>query len=395
MIVPMLKEAEDTSIRVVIPPTCSTTTRLRISRGSSVSKRIGSSESARGGGSASHDPFEVFPVTNWDRYELVEFVGRGGMGDVYKARDLRLGRFVALKFLRRDDPDQIKRFLREAKVQARVEHENLCPVYEVGDVEGHSYIAMQYVSGGSIKEIADLLSPIDKVEIMVDVADALHAAHQAGLIHRDIKPANILVERNPGGSWHPYVVDFGIAREMDTPHELTVSGMVLGHPRLLLPRTGSRGIEQRSTGGPMSTVSEQPSTGSSPAGRPMRALTPRSSRASRTATLCLPTGSTARSRWISKPSSSSASRRNRIAGTIRPANYQKTCAAFSPASPSRRAQQPIFYKLNKRVRKHHGWSLRLSLRSPRLSPSASSACEPTSRPENRQQWRRFSPNERP
>ncbi len=70
---------------------------------------------------------------------------------------------------------------------------------------------------------------------MVDVADALHAAHQAGLIHRDIKPANILVERNPDGSWHPYVVDFGIAREIDTPHELTVSGMVLGTPAFCSP----------------------------------------------------------------------------------------------------------------------------------------------------------------
>jgi serine/threonine-protein kinase len=181
------------------------------------------------------DPFEVFPVPGWDRYEFVDFIGRGGMGDVFKARDPRLGRFVALKFLRRDDPEQIQRFLREAKVQAKVEHENLCPVYEVGEAQGHSYIAMQYVSGGSIKEIADLVTLHQKVEIMVDVADALHAAHQAGLIHRDIKPANILVEPTSDGGWHPYVVDFGIAREIDTPHDLTVSGMVLGTPAFCAP----------------------------------------------------------------------------------------------------------------------------------------------------------------
>jgi serine/threonine-protein kinase len=181
------------------------------------------------------DPFEVFPVPGWDRYEFIDFIGRGGMGDVFKARDPRLGRFVALKFLRRDDPDQVQRFLREAKVQAKVEHENLCPVYEVGDAMGHSYIAMQYVAGGSIKEIGDLVDLRQKVEIMVDVADALHAAHQAGLIHRDIKPANILVDRTPEGAWHPYVVDFGIAREVDTPHELTVSGMVLGTPAFCSP----------------------------------------------------------------------------------------------------------------------------------------------------------------
>jgi len=181
------------------------------------------------------DPFEVFPVPGWDRYEFIDFIGRGGMGDVFKARDPRLGRFVALKFLRRDDPDQVQRFLREAKVQAKVEHENLCPVYEVGDAMGHSYIAMQYVAGGSIKEIGDLVDLRQKVAIMVDVADALHAAHQAGLIHRDIKPANILVDLTPDGAWHPYVVDFGIAREVDTPNELTVSGMILGTPAFCSP----------------------------------------------------------------------------------------------------------------------------------------------------------------
>jgi Tfp pilus assembly protein PilF len=189
----------------------------------------------RGSPPMGSDPFEVFPVPGWDRYEFVDFIGRGGMGDVFKARDPRLGRFVALKFLRRDDPEQIKRFVREAQVQAKVEHENLCPVYEVGEAMGHSYIAMQYVAGGSIKEIADLVELRQKVQIMVDVADALHAAHQAGLIHRDIKPANILVDRTPDGGWHPYVVDFGIAREIDTPHELTVSGMVLGTPAFCSP----------------------------------------------------------------------------------------------------------------------------------------------------------------
>ncbi len=181
------------------------------------------------------DPFDVFPVIDWERYEFVEFVGRGGMGDVFKARDPRLGRFVALKFLRRDDPDQIKRFTREAKIQAMVEHENLCPVYEVGEIDGHSFIAMQYISGGSIKEVSDLLDTKEKVQVMVDVADALHTAHQAGLIHRDIKPGNILVERNSDGTWHPYVVDFGIAREVDTPHDLTITGMVLGTPAFSSP----------------------------------------------------------------------------------------------------------------------------------------------------------------
>ena len=183
---------------------------------------------------AFNDSFDVPPVKKWDRYEIVDFIGRGGMGDVFKARDPRLGRFVALKFLRRDTPEIVHRFLREARVQARIDHENVCQVFEVGEVEGHPYIAMQYIAGGSLKEISDLLSIREKAEIMVDVADALHAAHQAGLIHRDIKPANILVERDDEGGWRPYVVDFGIARETEG-RDVTISGMVLGTPAFAAP----------------------------------------------------------------------------------------------------------------------------------------------------------------
>jgi len=182
----------------------------------------------------SSDPFDVLPVKRWDRYEFVKFIGRGGMGDVYKAKDPRLGRFVALKFLRRDEPEIMRRFIREARVQARIDHDNVCQVYEVGEVEGHSYIAMQYISGGSLKEISDLLSIDEKVAIMVDVADALHAAHQAGLIHRDVKPANILLERSDDHVWRPFVVDFGIARDVDS-RDMTVSGMVLGTPAFAAP----------------------------------------------------------------------------------------------------------------------------------------------------------------
>ncbi|MGD8441576.1 MAG: serine/threonine-protein kinase, partial [Holophagae bacterium] len=183
---------------------------------------------------ASDDPFERFPVTDWDRYEIEEFIGRGGMGDVYKAKDPRLGRYVALKFLRRDDPELVQRFTREAQAQARIDHDNVCPVYEVGEIEGHSYIAMQYVAGGSLKQITDLLSIRQKVRIMQDVADGLHAAHLAGLIHRDIKPGNILVEHHADEGWRPFVVDFGIARDIDS-HDLTVTGMVLGTPAFCAP----------------------------------------------------------------------------------------------------------------------------------------------------------------
>jgi serine/threonine-protein kinase len=200
------------------------------------------------GGNAFADPFDVPPVKNWDRYELLSFIGRGGMGDVWKARDPRLGRFVAIKFLRRDTPEIAHRFAREAQVQARIDHDNVCQVYEVGDVDGHAYIAMQYISGGSLKEISDLVSVRDKVEIMVDVADALHAAHQAGLIHRDVKPANILVERSDDDGWRPFVVDFGIARDVDSRGDVTQSGMVLGTPAFAAPeqvRGETRTLDRR------------------------------------------------------------------------------------------------------------------------------------------------------
>jgi eukaryotic-like serine/threonine-protein kinase len=202
----------------------------------------------RSGDDTFSDPFDLPPVKNWDRYELVSFVGRGGMGDVWKARDPRLGRFVAIKFLRRDTPEIAHRFAREAQVQARIDHDNVCQVYEVGDVDGHAYIAMQYISGGSLKEISDLATIRDKVGIMVDVADALHAAHQAGLIHRDVKPANILVEHADDGGWRPFVVDFGIARDLDSRGDVTQSGMVLGTPAFAAPeqvRGETRTLDRR------------------------------------------------------------------------------------------------------------------------------------------------------
>jgi len=180
------------------------------------------------------DEFDDVPVRDWDRYELIGFLGRGGMGDVYKARDPRLGRLVAIKFLRRDDPQVLARFVREARIQARVDHEGVCPVYEVGEVEGHPYIVMQYVSGGALPEIRDRLQLREMVQIMADAAEALHAAHRLELVHRDVKPANIMVEYTEGGLWRPFVVDFGIARELDSDG-MTQSGAVLGTPAFAAP----------------------------------------------------------------------------------------------------------------------------------------------------------------
>ncbi len=170
----------------------------------------------------------------WERYRVVELIGEGGMGRVYRAVDPRLRRWVALKFLHGDDPALVERFLAEARTQASIEHDNVCPIYEVGEVEGRPYIAMQLIRGESLAECARRLSMEERLRLVRDVALALHAAHEHGLVHRDVKPANILVERTPDGKAKPYVVDFGLAREVTAP-SVTATGAILGTVAFMAP----------------------------------------------------------------------------------------------------------------------------------------------------------------
>ncbi len=137
------------------------------------------------------------PVSDWDRYHIEGFLGAGGMGSVFKARDPRLGRFVALKFLRDGDalPEQRRRFDREARAQARLDHPNICKIFEVGEVDGHPYLAMQYLEGQPLSAIKHELTVEQKVKLMREVATALHAAHREGLIHRDVKPGYVRIDK--------------------------------------------------------------------------------------------------------------------------------------------------------------------------------------------------------
>ncbi|WP_437677328.1 protein kinase domain-containing protein [Sorangium sp. So ce131] len=193
-----------------------------------------------------------FPIRDWDRYECLSLIGRGGMGAVYKARDPRLQRYVALKLIRDNDPELVQRLIWEAQAQARVEHPNVCKVYEVGEAQGQPFIAMQYVDGQPLHHVARKMTLEQRVKVMADVADGLHAAHRLGLIHRDIKPANILVERTADGAFRPYLVDFGLAREIaaDGRPSLTEEGtpaymapeQVSGGPRQLDRRTDVYGL---------------------------------------------------------------------------------------------------------------------------------------------------------
>ena len=168
------------------------------------------------------------------KHDTAVQIGSGGMGEVYRAWEPELQRFVALKYLRHDDPELVERLLREARAQARVDHPGICKVYEVGRDEGRPYISMQYVEGHQLDEVAAGLSLEQKVLLLRDVAEAVHAAHAVGLIHRDLKPGNILVSEDGDGRLRPYVLDFGIARQQEVAG-LTRTGQVIGTPGYLSP----------------------------------------------------------------------------------------------------------------------------------------------------------------
>lgn len=168
------------------------------------------------------------------KYKIEALLGQGGMGKVYRAFDSQLNRSVALKFVRSDDGEILERFLREARNQARVDHENICKIYEVGELDGKPYIALQLVEGKPVNEVEHPLTLEEKVMIIRDVADAVQTAHAQGLIHRDLKPGNIMIRQGEDGRWIPMVLDFGLARELAAPG-LTISGMVLGSPAYMSP----------------------------------------------------------------------------------------------------------------------------------------------------------------
>jgi hypothetical protein len=168
------------------------------------------------------------------RYEIRELLGTGGMASVYRAFDPTLNRPVALKFLRETDRDHLTRFLREARAQAQIGHDNICDVYETGIVEGRPFIAMRCIDGVTLAEAALRMSVDEKVAVMVEVAEALHAAHRTGLVHRDLKPNNIMVEPKPDGGWYPWVLDFGLARD-SSMDSMTTIGTVVGTPPYMAP----------------------------------------------------------------------------------------------------------------------------------------------------------------
>lgn len=182
------------------------------------------------------------------RYQLLRKIGSGGMGAVYLAKQLGVGKQVALKFLPThlsDDPQLRKRFEREAALTLEVSHPGAAQLLDTGvDEDGHLYLAFEYVEGDDLSTLLDregALAFADAQEIVCKVAETLAFAHAKGVVHRDIKPENIRVRRDLAG-WHVKVLDFGIARVMDEmATRLTMEGGVAGTPRYMAPEQISAG----------------------------------------------------------------------------------------------------------------------------------------------------------
>jgi predicted Ser/Thr protein kinase len=171
------------------------------------------------------------------KYEVLERIGGGGMGTVFKARDSVLNRIVALKVISGGDEvtDELRaRFFREAQACARLTHPNIVTIYDLGEGDGRLFIVMEYLEGRELKQLIAQQASItieDKLSIMRQVCDGLHYAHLQGIIHRDIKPGNILIR--PDGQVK--ILDFGVARIADTEQGLTRTGLIMGTLRYVAP----------------------------------------------------------------------------------------------------------------------------------------------------------------
>jgi hypothetical protein len=182
---------------------------------------------------------EALPSARFGKFVRTEKLGAGGMGEVWKAWDTELNRWVALKFLKGGDDEEIARFKREAQTAGALSHPNIAAIHEVGQAHERHYIAMQYIAGQTLKSFprSDVRTVVGLVR---DAAGALQYAHEQGVIHRDVKPENLMVVSR-AGSHHLYVMDFGLARTVEG--EKSVSGSVVGTPVYMAPEQGRGGGE--------------------------------------------------------------------------------------------------------------------------------------------------------
>ena len=180
-----------------------------------------------------------------DRFEIRSLIGEGGMGTLFLAWDPQLERNVAIKVLRQNDEALRRRFLREARSAARLQHRHIITVYDVGSHEGQPFIAMEYIPGFTLRTVIEERRPVPverKLRWIEELCDGLGYAHGAGIIHRDIKPANLMID----GSGSVQILDFGIARVLQAGN-LTMAGTVLGTLNYMSPeQLSGRDIDHRS-----------------------------------------------------------------------------------------------------------------------------------------------------
>jgi len=182
-------------------------------------------------------------------YELVEELGRGGMGVVFKAWDKSLERFVALKMVLRGQmasEADLVRFRAEAQAAAGLAHPNIVPVYQVGEIEGQAYFCLEYVRGRTLSEVIahGPLSPRLAASYLATIARAVQYAHEKGILHRDLKPANILLEEGALESAIPKITDFGLAKRVEGGMSLTGTGAIVGTPSYMAPEQ-AEGVNPR------------------------------------------------------------------------------------------------------------------------------------------------------
>ena len=176
------------------------------------------------------------PGSWFGSYELIEQIGEGGMGVVYKARQRTLNRIVALKMMRSGSlasESEVKRFRSEAQAVARLQHPNVVAIHEVGEQDGQFFFSMDYIEGKNLAEVVRRTPlPAERAARYVKtIAEATHYAHERGILHRDLKPANVLID----ASDQPRITDFGLAKHIETDSDLTVSGAVVGTPSYMPP----------------------------------------------------------------------------------------------------------------------------------------------------------------
>lgn len=206
-------------------------------------------------GTDQNTPVNGDRVKYFGEYELLDEIARGGMGVVFKARQVKLNRIVALKMILSGElagEEEVQRFKTEAEAAANLDHPGIVPIYEIGEHNGQHYFSMGFVEGQSLADrVKDgPLPPREAAEIMKKVAESVAYAHERGVIHRDLKPANVLLDEKG----EPRVTDFGLAKQVESDSDLTRTGDVMGTPSYMPPEQASGRTEDV---GPQADVDEE------------------------------------------------------------------------------------------------------------------------------------------